>query len=103
VDGTSAQLFPLVHGGGNPLFVHELWAALESDCIDAGSAEPERVLGLVPEALTQRLLMRVMLFITVKAVEWHLHRAYLKLNNTSRKQLAQALTTEQEKAICGRG
>jgi DNA-binding CsgD family transcriptional regulator len=46
--------------GGNPFFLHELLAALESDGIDAGSAEPERVLGLAPEALTQRLLARVM-------------------------------------------
>lgn len=46
--------------GGNPFFLHELLAALESDGVDPGSAEPGRVLGLAPEALTQRLLMRVM-------------------------------------------
>ena len=35
------------------------------------------------------------LFITVKAVEWHLHHAYRKLNITSRKQLAEALAAGQ--------
>jgi DNA-binding CsgD family transcriptional regulator len=37
------------------------------------------------------------LFITVKAVEWHLHNAYLKLNIKSRKQLTHALASEQER------
>src|SRR5262249_35045386 len=46
--------------GGNPFFLNELLAALQSDGIDAGSAEAARVLGLAPEALTQRLLVRVM-------------------------------------------
>jgi predicted ATPase len=46
--------------GGNPFYLHELLAALESDGVEAGSAQPERVLGMAPEALTQRLLVRVM-------------------------------------------
>src|SRR5262249_32550490 len=46
--------------GGNPFFLNELLGALQSDGIDARSAEPGRVLGLAPEALTQRLLVRVM-------------------------------------------
>ena len=46
--------------GGNPFFLNELLAALQSDGIDARSAEPGRVLGLAPQALTQRLLVRVM-------------------------------------------
>ncbi len=45
---------------GNPFFLRELLAALRSEGIDASSADPERVLGLAPEALTQRLLVRVM-------------------------------------------
>lgn len=46
--------------GGNPFFLHELLAGLQSDGIEARTAAPDRVLGLAPEALTQRLLARVM-------------------------------------------
>ena len=46
--------------GGNPFFLHELLAGLQSDGIDPRGAKPERVLGLAPQAITQRLLVRVM-------------------------------------------
>jgi DNA-binding CsgD family transcriptional regulator len=56
-----------------------------------------RVVEMARRGMTNKQIAQT-LFITVKAVEWHLHHAYLKLNIKSRKQLALAVTTEQEKA-----
>jgi DNA-binding CsgD family transcriptional regulator len=44
---------------GNPFLLRELVAALVADGIEADSATPERVLSLVPETVTQRILVRL--------------------------------------------
>jgi DNA-binding CsgD family transcriptional regulator len=64
---------------------------------DQLTASEHRVVEMARQGMTNKQIAQA-LFITVKAVEWHLHHAYLKLNIKSRKQLAQALTAEQEKA-----
>jgi DNA-binding CsgD family transcriptional regulator len=64
---------------------------------DQLTASEHRVAEMARRGMTNKQIAQT-LFITVKAVEWHLHHAYLKLNITSRKQLTEALTTEQAKA-----
>jgi DNA-binding CsgD family transcriptional regulator/tetratricopeptide (TPR) repeat protein len=93
----------LAHSGGATLLAERArieLAALgarprkEPAARDQLTASEHRVAEMATRGMTNKQIAQT-LFITVKAVEWHLHHAYLKLNITSRKQLAQALTTTQ--------
>jgi len=63
----------------------------------AGALSPSerRVVGLAVEGLTNRQIAEA-LFVTRKAVEWHLGNAYRKLDVRSRHELAAALEAPQE-------
>jgi DNA-binding CsgD family transcriptional regulator len=62
---------------------------------DALSPSERRVVGLAVEGLTNRQIAEA-LFVTRKAVEWHLGNAYRKLDVRSRHELAAALEAPQE-------
>jgi ATP/maltotriose-dependent transcriptional regulator MalT len=57
---------------------------------DRLTAGEHRVVEMARRGMTNKQIAQT-LFITVKAVEWHLHNAYRKLDITSRRQLEQAL------------
>ena len=61
---------------------------------DQLTASEHRVVEMARRGMTNKQIAET-LFITVKAVEWHLHHAYRELNITSRKQLAEALAAGQ--------
>src|SRR5262249_51618681 len=91
----------LAHGGGATVLAERArieLAALgarprkEPAARDELTPSEHRVVEMARHGMTNKQIAQT-LFITVKAVEWHLHHAYLKLNITSRKQLAKALTT----------
>jgi DNA-binding CsgD family transcriptional regulator len=62
---------------------------------DALSPSERRVVGLAVEGLSNRQIAEA-LFVTRKAVEWHLGNAYRKLDVRSRHELAAALGAPQE-------
>jgi len=57
---------------------------------DALSPSERRVVSLAIEGLTNRQIAEA-LFVTRKAVEWHLGNAYRKLDVRSRQELPEAL------------
>jgi DNA-binding CsgD family transcriptional regulator len=58
------------------------------------TASERRVAEMARQGLSNKEIAQT-LFITIKAVEWHLHNAYQKLGLTSRKQLADALARSE--------
>ncbi len=61
---------------------------------DQLTASERRVAEMAQRGLTNKEIAQT-LFVTTKAVEWHLRNAYQKLNISSRKQLAQALARSE--------
>jgi len=54
-----------------------------------------RVAELAAQGLMNRQIAQA-LFVTVKAVEWHLHHVYQKLDIDTRKELPAALAGREE-------
>jgi DNA-binding CsgD family transcriptional regulator len=64
---------------------------------DALSPSERRVVALAIEGLSNRQIAEA-LFVTRKAVEWHLGNAYRKLDVRSRRELPAALGVAEESA-----
>jgi DNA-binding CsgD family transcriptional regulator len=58
--------------------------------LDALTASERRVCEMAAKGMTNKQIAQA-LYVTAKTVETHLHRAYMKLDVSSRGQLAQAL------------
>jgi DNA-binding CsgD family transcriptional regulator len=66
------------------------------------TASEDRVAALAAEGLTNREIAQ-RLFVTVKAVQWHLGNVYRKLDISSREELPQALGLAPQDKTLGRG